>query len=155
MATPSTSAEQRTFVDTNVLVYSVDTSEPEKRTRALELLASTPANLVVSAQVLGEFYVTITRKLPSPLPEHEAATAVERLADLPTVPLDGELAKAAIAISRDSRISYWDGLILAAARAAGCVRLWSEDLSHGQLIADVRVENPFRGPEPAPHASST
>jgi predicted nucleic acid-binding protein len=150
LATASAGAERRTFVDTNVLVYSVDTSEPEKRARALEVLASTPENIVISAQVLSEFYVTVTRKLPSPLPEHDAAAAVERLSDLPTVPVDGELAKVAIAISRDSQISYWDGLILAAARAAGCARLLSEDLSDGQVIADVRVENPFRSPEPDP-----
>jgi len=137
-------ADGRTFVDTNVLVYAVDTSEPGKRQRALELLASNPENIVISAQVLGEFYVTVTRKLPSPLPERDAAASVERLSGLPTVSVDAGLVDAAIGISRDSQISYWDGLILAAARSAGCERLLSEDLSDGQVIADVRIENPFR-----------
>lgn len=144
------SADERTFVDTNVLVYAVDATEPQKRRRALELLTSAPATIAISAQVLGEFYVTVTRKLPSPLPEGEAAAAVERLSGLPTVALDAELARAAIGISRDSRISYWDGLIVAAARSAGCERLVSEDLSDGQVIAEVRVENPFRDLEAEP-----
>jgi predicted nucleic acid-binding protein len=138
-------AEGRTFVDTNVLVYAVDMSEPDKRRRAVEVLASNPEDLVISAQVLGEFYVTVTRKLSSPLPQREAAAAVERLSGLPTVSLDAELAKTAIEISRASQISYRDGLILAAARSAGCARLLSEDLSDGQVIVDIRIENPFRG----------
>lgn len=142
-------AETRSFVDTNVLVYAVDTSEPDKRRRAVALLAAEPENLVVSAQVLGEFYVTVTRKLPSPLLEVDAAAAVDRLSNLPTVPLDGQLVNAAIEISRNSQLSYWDGLILAAASSAGCSRLLSEDLSDGQVIAGVRIVDPFgrSGPE--------
>jgi predicted nucleic acid-binding protein len=139
----ATAAEARAFVDTNVLVYAVDTSEPTKQARAHELLRSRPESLVISAQVLGEFYVTVTRKLASPLPEREAAAAVDRLSGLPTVAVDAALARAAVGVSRDSQISYWDGLIVAAARSGGCELLLSEDLSHGQVIAGVLVENPF------------
>lgn len=98
---------------------------------------------MISAQVLSEFYVTVTRKLPSPLPDDAAQEAVEALAENPTVPIDASLVRSAVGISKGVGISYWDGLIVAAAAAGGCERLLSEDLNAGQQIAGVRTENPF------------
>lgn len=135
-------AEVRTFVDTNVLVYAVDRADPIKREQAQQLLGSLQ-DFVLSAQVLGEFYVTATRKLEAPLSAVEAGRAVESLAGLPTVPLDSRLVAEAIQIHHQDRLSYWDGLILAAAEAAGCARLLTEDLSDGQIIRGVQIENPF------------
>lgn len=132
------------FVDTNVLVYLVDQAEPDKRRRAGEVLASQAGALVLSAQVLSEFYTVVTRKLPTPLPEEVAAQLVERFARMHTVVIDGPLVRSGIAISRDAGLSYWDGLIVAGARVGGCARLLTEDLSAGAVIAGVRVENPFR-----------
>lgn len=133
----------RSFVDTNVLVYAFDDGEPAKRDRARELLAAPDAPLTISAQVIGEFYVVVTRKLATPLDDADAAVAVAELLRLPVVPLDGELARAAIATSRSARLSYWDALIVEAAAAAGCDRLLTEDLAHGATIRSVRIENPF------------
>ena len=136
---------ERTFLDTNVLVYLFDHDEPDKEARARDILEQAePGELVLSTQVLSEFYVVVTRKLKRPLDAAQAAHAVDLLSLLPVVPLDPTLVKAAIQTSRSAQLSYWDGLIAASAAAAGCERLLTEDLNDGQVIGSVRVENPFR-----------
>jgi predicted nucleic acid-binding protein len=134
----------RAFVDTNVLVYAIDDADPVKRDRAREELGDATEQLVLSAQVLSEFYVVATRKLAKPLPEHDAAEAVRDLARLPVVVADAELVIAAIGLSQRAQISFWDAQIVAAAAAAGCDRLLTEDLSDGAELSSVRIENPFR-----------
>ena len=136
----------RVFVDTNVLVYAFDASEPEKKAAALDLLdrGRKEGNLVVSVQVLQELYVTVTRKLTPPLPEREALEAVEKLALLPVVAADRDLVLDGIRGSQRLRISFWDALIVAAARRAGARRLLTEDLSHGQDYDGVTAFDPFR-----------
>lgn len=135
----------RAFVDTNVFVYTIDDVEPAKRDIARNVLASDQyGEFVLSSQILGEFYVTITRKLGKRISEAEAAKALDRLGKYPVVPIDTALVKSAIQISRSSQISYWDGLVVAAATRAGCERLLTEDLNHGQRIGSVCIENPFR-----------
>jgi predicted nucleic acid-binding protein len=133
----------RAFVDTNVLVYAFDDGEPTKRDRARALLAGPPTPLVISAQVIGEFYVTVTRKLARGLDEAIASAALSELLRLPVVPIDGDLTRAAVATSRAAQLSYWDALIVEAAATAGCDRLLSEDLADGATIRSVRIENPF------------
>jgi predicted nucleic acid-binding protein len=135
----------RTFVDTNVFVYAIDDAEPAKRDIAKRVLASAGyGRFVVSAQVLGEFYVTITRKLAERVSEKEAMNGLEQLDRYQVVPIDAALVRTAMSISRSAQISYWDGLVVAAAARAGCERLLTEDLNDGQLIGSVRIENPFR-----------
>lgn len=133
----------RTFVDTNVLVYAVDESEPAKRERALDVLAerSRDGRVVVSTQVLLEFYATVTRKLGQSAPV--AARGVELLARWPVVPADAELVRSAIELADAARLSIWDSMIVTAARTGGCETLITEDLNAGQTIAGVRIENPF------------
>lgn len=135
----------RTFLDSNVLVYSVDESPAEKakHERAIELLSAQPENLVVSTQVLQEFYVVTTRKLKSPLSEELAARAVRGLAKLDVVGVDVPLVLSAVDTSRTAQVSLWDALIIEAASRAGCERVLSEDLNAGQVIRGVRIENPF------------
>ncbi len=138
---------ERAFLDTNVLVYVFDHDEPEKAQVAKELLEQAKADeLALSAQVLGEFYVTVTRKLKPPLDAPLAAQAIEWLSQLQVVALDSALVKAGAEISHSSQISYWDGLIVASAVASGCTRVLTEDLNDGQVIGGVRIENPFRQP---------
>jgi predicted nucleic acid-binding protein len=132
----------RAFVDTNVLVYAFDDADPAKRDRARSLLAD-DVPLVISAQVIGEFYVVVTRKLPIPLSEAHASAAVDELLRLPVVPIDAELTRAAVSTSRAAQVSYWDALIIEAAAVAGCDRVLTEDLTAGSTIRSVRVENPF------------
>lgn len=133
----------RTFIDTNVLVYAFDSSEPTKQRTALDALAKSGDRSVLSTQVLSEFYVVATRKLADPLAPRVAADVVGRLSRLPVVETDTSLVRSAIDISMHSQVSYWDGLIVAAAVASGCDRILTEDLSSGATINDVEIVNPF------------
>jgi predicted nucleic acid-binding protein len=136
----------RTFVDTNVLVYLFDSDSPDKQSRARAALqqALERGAVVISTQVLQEFFVTVTRKLTRPLAARAAEAALRSLMELSVVQIDPELVLAAALSSRRDRISFWDSLILAAASAAGCQEVLSEDLQHGQSFAGVRVANPLR-----------
>jgi predicted nucleic acid-binding protein len=135
----------KTFLDSNVLVYSVDESPAEKakHDRAVALVSGQPEDLVVSTQVLQEFYVVTTRKLRKPLSEERAARAVRGIAKLEVVGTDVPLVLAAIDTSSRAAISLWDALIIEAANRAGCGRVLSEDLNAGQVIRGVAIENPF------------
>jgi predicted nucleic acid-binding protein len=132
------------FVDTNVWVYAVDAADPAKRARALEVTAPAPGrDLVVSTQVLTEFYAVVTRKLGVPVSIDDAEAMVRELAALPVVAVDGSLVISAITGSREGQVSIWDALILRAAEVAGCRRVLSEDLADGTTYGSVVVENPF------------
>ncbi|MBI2762365.1 MAG: PIN domain-containing protein [Chloroflexi bacterium] len=132
------------FVDTNVWVHAVDAADPAKRKRALEATAPAPGrDLVVSTQVLTEFFAVVTRKLATPLLAEDAEAMVRQLAFLPVVRIDSSIVVAAIAGSREWQISIWDALILRAAEVAGCRRVLSEDLADGVAYGSVVVENPF------------
>jgi len=133
----------RTFIDTNVLVYAFDSSEPTKQQTAIHALAKTGDRSVLSTQVLSEFYVVTTRKLAEPLAPHIAADVIAQLSRLPVVDTDTSLVRSAIDISVHSQVSYWDGLIVAAAAASGCDRILTEDLSSGATINGVEIVNPF------------
>ena len=135
----------RTFLDSNVLVYSVDESPAEKvkHRQAVELLSRQAEELVVSTQVLQEFYVVTTRKLKNPLSEEQAAKAVRGIAKLDVISVDVPLVLTAVDTSRTAKVSLWDALIIEAASRAGCARVLSEDLNAGQVVRGVRIENPF------------
>jgi predicted nucleic acid-binding protein len=134
----------RTFVDTNVWVYAVDGAEAAKQQRARSVLEGLdPSSTVVSAQVLNEYYVTVTRKLAQPLSPADATTAVRGIADLEVVAITGPLVLRGIDRARDSDLSLWDALIVEAARAADCDVLLTEDLNADQDFGGVRVENPL------------
>lgn len=142
---PRNGANDSAFFDTNVLVYAEDHGEPEKRAIALKLLAEHIASddIVLSAQVLNEFHVTV-RRMKRPLDAARALSALEQLAALPVVPVTADLVVAAAASSERYRISQWDALILETARAAGCTVVFSEDLKDSQDYDGVRVENPLK-----------
>ena len=134
----------RTFVDTNIWVYAVDEADRAKQARAWAVLQPGPdVDIVISTQVLAEFYVVVTAKLATPVPAEAAQAMADELARLPVVPTDAQLVVAAIAGSLEWGISLWDALIIRAAEAAGCRRLLSEDLAHGTVYGSIRVENPF------------
>ncbi len=136
--------DDKAFVDTNVFVYAVDASSPAKRIRAQSLLADLADSIVISTQVLLEFYVTATRKLAKPLSPEDAERRVHELSGTDVVEVTVPLVRTAITLSREHRLSLWDALIVESARARGCRRLFSEDLQHGRKFGNVRVENPFR-----------
>lgn len=140
-----TSTTGRTFLDSNVLVYAVDESPAEKvkHTIAVGLLTGNAEDLVVSTQVLQEFYVVTTRKLANPLSEERAARAVRGIAKLDVIATDVPLVLSAVDTSRIAKLSLWDALIIEAASRAGCRELLSEDLNDGQVVRGVTIKNPF------------
>jgi predicted nucleic acid-binding protein len=131
------------FIDTSVLVYAFDHSEPDRKAIAAELLGDPAADFVTSAQVLSEFYVTTTRKLEPPLAHDAALAALEHLRRLPVVALDDRLVVAAAATAEANSLSLWDAQIIEAAARTGCEEVLTEDLNDGQSISGVVVRNPF------------
>lgn len=132
------------FVDTNVLIYAVTPApqEEEKRRTAQDLLSRD--DLALSVQVLQEFYHQVTRpSRPHALTHAQAMNFIDIVDRFPVQELTFDLFVAAASISRRFRLSYWDGAILAAARACGCEAVYTEDLSAGQDYDGTRVINPF------------
>ena len=134
-----------TFVDTNVLVYAHDTSDPVRQPIAAQLLDDLwkAREGVLSTQVLAEFYAVVTRKFDPPMPRREARTLVDTYAAWPVVQVDPPLIVAASALEEQHSLSFWDALIIEAARRAGASRLVSEDLQHDRRIAGLVIANPF------------
>ena len=132
------------FLDTNILVYAVSAAPADaaKKEKALELIER--ADFGLSAQVLQEFYVTVTRKIAKPLAPDSAVVLLEQFKVFPTVQVDYPLIVSGIEASLAYGISYWDGTIVAAAAALGAPVLLTEDLNDGQSYGAVRVVNPFR-----------
>lgn len=134
----------RSFIDSNILVYTDDHDNPRKQTKALDLIERERkrGTGVVSTQVLNEYFNAVTRKLgvPSPL----ARRKVELLArmNLMLIHLDDILA--AIDLHRLHQFSYWDALVIRTALQAGCSTLYSEDLQHGRKIDGLALVDPFR-----------
>ena len=139
----------RQFVDTNVLLYARDLSEPEKQPTAEALMRKLWKDRTgrVSAQVLNEYFVNATQKLKPGLTKAEAWSDVEALFAWEPQPIDSGLLNEAFSVSGSYGLSWWDSLIVAAAVAADCEVILSEDLSEGQVYKGIRVINPFRGRE--------
>jgi predicted nucleic acid-binding protein len=133
------SAQARAFIDTTVLVYLLS-GDAEKADRAEALIA---AGGVVSVQVLNEFVSVARRKLDlSWVDIHDILGAVR--ANTEITPLTLAVHDRAIAIAQHSGLHIYDACIVAAAASAGCSRILTEDLQHGQAIDGALVENPFR-----------
>jgi predicted nucleic acid-binding protein len=134
------------FVDTNVLLYAISRS-PADRTKAEEALAILEADdLVLSVQVLQEFYVQATRSTRADRLTHEQAVLLIESFRLRFAIEETTVGLVLAGLEAAARfhISYWDAAIVEAARAAGCSLVLSEDLSDGQAFAGVTVMNPFR-----------
>ena len=132
------------FVDTNVLLYAVSalSEDADKRLRALNLL--TTGELALSVQVLQEFYHQATRaSRPGAITQDNALQFIESISHFPVQDVTHDVFRAGVTISKRFRLSYWDGAILAAARALGCDGVYTEDLSTEQDYDGLRVINPF------------
>lgn len=135
----------RVFLDTNVLVYSIESTGPDAVKSSTALALAKRTDVCLSVQVLGEFYRAVTSpSRAAPLTHDEAIAWVQlwkrhdvRSVTVPHVDLALELA-------HRFQLGYFDALILAAARLAGCGIVYSEDLNDGRDYSGVRVENPFR-----------
>ena len=133
------------FVDTNVLVYAYDASAGTKATLARNLLRELweSGGACLSIQVLQEFFVTITRKVPKPLERRRAARIVEDLTRWRVHSPQSIDVLEAIEVHLRSRISLWDAMIVRSALQLGCREILSEDLSPGPVHRGVTVRNPF------------
>ncbi|MDY7093592.1 MAG: PIN domain-containing protein [Acidobacteriota bacterium] len=133
------------LVDTNVLVYQYDESAAEKKGRAFDLVDRlwSERTGALSIQVLQEFFVTVTRKVPRPV---SATTARELLSSFSTWHVhrpETSDVLAAVDLQQRYQTSFWDAMILRSAQALGCRILWTEDLNSGQSYDGVIVRNPF------------
>ncbi len=136
--------ESRRFVDTNVLLYAVgvDPAEGAKQSIASRILRD--RDIVLSVQVLQEFFWQATRHTRRDrIAESDAAAFVESWKRFPIQAQTMDVVDRAIAICRRTKFSYWDSAILAAAAVAGCGVLLTEDMQHGQTVEGVRIVNPF------------
>jgi predicted nucleic acid-binding protein len=136
----------KVFLDANILVYAQDDREPEKQKIARALLGDTEktGEMVISTQVLQEFYNICTTKLK--MNKLQAKNILYSFKEMEIVQLDFDIIQQGIDISILSQISFWDGLIIAAAASANCGELLTEDLNPGQIIRGVKVVNPFAAP---------
>jgi len=131
-----------------VLVYAFDASAGVKRTKAEQLLERLWKTGIgcLSVQVLQEFFVAVTRKVPQPLSIEEAAERLREFANWKTFAPTAQDVLAAVAIHKESQLSFWDAMVLQAAAELGCHLLWTEDLNDGQSLRGVRIRNPFAHP---------
>jgi len=134
------------LVDTNILVYAYDRSEPDKQAKALELVDTLARDNsgYLSPQILAEFFTVVTRKIAAPLSMEQGYASLSNyiqswdIVDLTSaIVLEG--ARGVI----DHRLSFWDSLIWATARMNQIPAILSEDFSHNSVIEGVRFINPF------------
>jgi predicted nucleic acid-binding protein len=135
----------RTFVDTNILIYAHDVDAGRKHELAKALLRDlwTERTGLLSTQVLQEFYVNATRKIRTLLPKSAARSVVNTYSAWCVDGITPADVVSAFQIEDAAAIGFWDALIVAVAARSGATRLLSEDLSSGQAIAGVTVHNPF------------
>ncbi len=135
---------ERSFIDTNILIYTDDGDNPDKQSIALELLERLRRSGlgVISTQVMMEYFAAATKKLSVDV--ETARRKLELFSRMDVVQLSPADILAAIDLHRLYHLSPWDALILHAAKIANCPVLYSEDMAHGSKIAGVKIVNPFK-----------
>lgn len=133
------------FVDTNILLYAYDRDAGGKHERARQILIDLwqADEGCLSTQVLQEFFVNVTKKIPQPISTAMAREIMRTYLPWVRVATDGEMAIRAAEIADTWQTSFWDGMIIAAAERTGATELLSEDLQSGQRIAGLLVTNPL------------
>ena len=137
----------KSFIDTNIFVYSLDRADPAKARIALDLIERHVAERtgVISFQVIQEFFNVAYKRFPSVMqPSDGAAYLIAVFQPLLAVQSSLTLYSQALSICQRHHISWYDSLIVAAALEANCSILFSEDLQHGAKFGGVQIENPFR-----------
>jgi predicted nucleic acid-binding protein len=133
------------FIDTNVLLYSISRDPTEARKRDIAVAIVDTDNLALSVQVLQEFYVQATRATRQDAVSHEIAVGLIRTwLRFKVQEVTLALMIGAFELKAIHGLSYWDAAIVAAARALGCRELLSEDMGHGREIEGIIITNPFR-----------
>ena len=137
--------KDKIFLDTNVIVYAHDRSSGKKHTIAMEIMEYLWERKkgVISVQVMQEFYVCVTTKILKPLPLKVARKILEYLLNWDLIINDEYITIKAIDLQEKYRFSFWDSLIVQSAIQSQAYTLFSEDLSDGQIIKNVKIVNPF------------
>ncbi|TAJ93829.1 MAG: PIN domain-containing protein [Gammaproteobacteria bacterium] len=141
----SVDAPKAAFIDTNILLYAHDRNAGDKQTKAAQLLTRLWENRsgILSTQVLQEFLVNATRKLPTPIALPKARDIVRTYGLWVTRETQVSDVLRATELMEIAGFNFWDSLILACAEAAGAEVLYSEDMQHGQQVAGLTIRNPF------------
>ncbi len=135
----------RAFVDTNILVYGLDLDAGAKNSIARELVTELweTRSGILSTQVLQEYFVAITKKVPNPLNVAQARRSVRNYCAWEVVVNDSQIILQATEIQEAHTLSFWDALIVSAAFAGNAETILTEDLNHGQRIEGILIRNPF------------
>ncbi len=132
------------FLDTNVLVYSYDSANPEKREVARTLVRkATAGECLISEQVLAEFSSTMLHKLSPALSPRTLTNLLHVLGPIKVISPDADMVLRAVEAHGQYQVHFYDGMIIAAAEKGRCTKIWSEDLNPGQEYFGIPVENPF------------
>ncbi len=133
------------FLDTNVLVYAYDLTDPRKRSIAQDVVRRALAGeSVTSTQVLSELAVTLLHKISPPISPSDLIAVLDALSPIKVICPDADMIRRALEARVAYGLHFYDCMIIAAAERARCERIWSEDLNAGQKYFDMVVENPFR-----------
>jgi predicted nucleic acid-binding protein len=133
----------RLTLDTNLLVYAIDSASGLKHEAAKEIvLRAARRDCLLTLQAISEFYAAVTRK-GRMAPIDAAAQAVDWLSLFPSVAASASAVRTALGEATAGRASYWDALLVATAAEAGCVVILTEDLADGTSLAGVEIHNPF------------
>ena len=134
---------KRFTFDTNILIYAVNTDAPEKHEIASSLLeAATQKDCLLTLQAIGEFFNATRRKGLASMDEVITITRVWQQI-FTVVPADQDTFNEAVEYVRDHNISFWDAMLWANAKQAGCAYVLSEDMQHGRRLGGVEIINPF------------
>ena len=136
----------KVFLDTNLLLYAYDAGSPVKRAVAVRILEDLwkSGNGILSIQILQEFFVNVTKKIPKPISVALGREIVEDFLKWRIVPVEGRTILRAIDLhGKQPKYAFWDSLVIQSAIEGGARWLLSEDLRDGQRIGDLTIRNPF------------
>ena len=132
------------FLDTNLLVYAYDASDPVKQRTAQDFLRrALGGDMVISPQVLAEFSATLLHKASRLVNPAEVAAILDALAPIKVVATDADIVRRAVEAHAKYGVHFYDGMIIASAERGRCYCLWSEDFNAGQEYFGVVAKNPF------------
>jgi len=136
----------KVFVDTNVLVYAYDKDAGKKHRIAVDIMKDLwrSGRGTISAQILQEFFVTLTKKISAPMDISDVRETIRRLSKWDILLIDVDAIIRATELQERYKYSFWDSLIIAAAIAGGARTILSEDLADGQTIQGLTIKNPFK-----------
>ena len=136
-------ASERFTLDTNLLVYAIDSAAGIRHQLSCEIIQyAVRLDCWLTLQAVSEFYAAVSRKRIVP-PADAAAQAIDWLELFPCAAASNSAVRTALADAAAGRASYWDALLLATAGEAGCVAVLTEDLAGGAELGGIRIHNPF------------